>query len=162
MYAFTDGSSKKTLTGMKGGVGIHFSGVPHPDISEGYTHYNNLPPTNQRMELLAIKRAIDVCIKHIDGNDLTIISDSMYAIKCITEWSIMWDEKGIWHQKSNTDIIKPLCDIMKRYRSNILFRHVRSHQKEPLKQTPEHLIWRGNRTADELATQGLVTLNGAV
>ena len=78
---------------------------------------------------------------------LTIVSDSLYAIKCITVWSKEWDL--VWRKKCNTDIIKPLCEIVKKY--NIDFKHVRSHQKEPITES-ERFFWNGNNKADKLAT----------
>lgn len=146
LYAFTDGSSIKDSS--IGGIGVYIPSL-NTQVSERYTVYNDQPPTNQRMELLAIKRAIEICIDKMDNVEwsLTVISDSLYAINCITVWSKEWGE--VWHKKCNTDLIKPLCEYVKKYK--ITFKHVRSHQKEPVDDT-DRFLWNGNREADILAT----------
>jgi ribonuclease HI len=58
------------------------------------------PPTNQRAEItaiiLALEQAIEKCACMISDPwvDITIYSDSKYAIGCMTEWIYKWVRNG--------------------------------------------------------------------
>jgi ribonuclease HI len=103
--------------------------------------------TNQRAELAAIKRAVDLA--PINRNVL-IISDSHYAIKCVTEWFRRW-EANDWKTAGgksvdNRDLVEPCLD---RIRERALaggqtkFEWVKGHSNNV-----------GNVAADRLAVQG--------
>ena len=63
----------------------------------------SLPQTNQYAELVAFQYAFtDIETKHVDnkadqqaGNPITIYSDSMYAINCITTWGPLCRTKAL-------------------------------------------------------------------
>jgi ribonuclease HI len=103
--------------------------------------------TNQRAELTAIGRAIDIA--PIDRNAM-IYTDSYYSIKCLTEWFQKW-EKNEWKSATgkpveNKDIIEPII--------------ARIREREMAKATTKftwvkgHGTNEGNIGADALATQG--------
>ena len=77
----------------------------------------------------------------------------MYIVNMMKIWSINW-EKNNW-TKSNGKTVDNLELVKKLYfysqNSNIEFRHVRSHTKEPSKSDPSYKIWYGNDQADKLA-----------
>ena len=116
--------------------------------------------TNQRMELKACKRALEMALPH-SNLDITIYSDSMYSINVITKWSKTWAKNSWTRDKKeilNLDIIKDLYDVYNRVMeagNKIQFKHVRSHQKEPTHGTKEHSLWAGNFMADKLATEAM-------
>jgi ribonuclease HI len=103
--------------------------------------------TNQRAELYAIKRALDIVPIN---RDALIYSDSNYAIKCVTEWFINWRKNG-WKTSSgkvvdNKDIIEPILDRInerKLARANTNFTWLKGHANDP-----------GNVAADSLAVNG--------
>ena len=151
MEVFTDGSCirrKKILCGY----GIHFPNKEIPDISRTFTRE---PLTNQRAELFAIYVALILISKKIilDKRDKIIIySDSEYSIKCLTVWIHDWIKKS-WILSTgkvvkNQDILKPIHEIMNKFKCGIEFVHVRSHTN---KKDYESI---GNKIADELATRG--------
>lgn len=66
------------------------------------------PQTNQRAELQALNYALDICAtvqEHRGAQDVTIMSDSEYAIKCVTEWGSKWTAKD---KKAHKDLIKAM------------------------------------------------------
>lgn len=103
--------------------------------------------TNQRAELTAILRAIDIAPRH---RDVTIITDSRYAIDCVTVWFINW-RRNNWMTKDrkpveNKDLVESiLVKIEERTELKVktLFEWVKGHNKHP-----------GNEAADQLAVQG--------
>lgn len=95
--------------------------------------------TNNQMEIIAIISGLKCIKKPID--DLTIISDSMYCIGCIS--------KG-WKRKKNIKLWEVLDNELERVSklcSNINFEHTRGHQKDDSEET------KWNNRCDELAVQ---------
>jgi ribonuclease HI len=105
--------------------------------------------TNQRAELMALKRALDICPLN---RNTTIFSDSNYAIKCVTEWCKNWMKNG-WLNSSrkpveNRDIIEDVIErIDERTAAKVLtkFSWLKGHANDP-----------GNVAADELAVKGAI------
>lgn len=111
--------------------------------------------TNQRAELSAILRALDVA--PLD-RPVLILSDSNYAIKCCTEWFQSWRSNG-WrnsHQKpvENRDIIEPLIakiEQREQFGCNwTKFEWLKGHADDP-----------GNIAADHLAVNGALIAKAA-
>ena len=100
---YTDGSCKKmgsTMTfggwsfiALRGGAQIH---------AEAGSEYGT---TNQRMELLAIRNALDFAQKNRHTNEEVVIySDSAYAINCYNqEWYTTWQRNG-WVNSKGEDV----------------------------------------------------------
>ncbi len=155
---FTDGSSTTTLdnNGLKyGGVGVFLS--KYSKFNRSISFKSDII-TNQKCELIACIEAIGILSNTNKRNvEIIIYTDSMYTIKCATEWSHKWITYG-WKRKVgnkfkkiiNLDLIKKLYNLVNK--NNVKFIHVRSHQKEPKnKDSDEWFIWHGNKMADELA-----------
>lgn len=89
--------------------------------------------SNQKAELLSIYEAImkSYCIYNnkIYINKIYIYSDSLYSIKCITDWSNKWTTND-WNNKKNTEIIKKIKDIISQCKFEIIFIHIYSHQNQ--------------------------------
>ncbi|KAK3821572.1 MAG: ribonuclease H-like domain-containing protein, partial [Benniella sp.] len=108
LVIYTDGSSLSNgKMGSRAGVGVFF-GVDDPrNVSE---RLNSEPQTNQRAELMAVYRALEVC-----GSDtipIEIRTDSMYTVNVVTKWADGWVKKN-WRRSDggkvmNRDIIEPL------------------------------------------------------
>lgn len=147
---FTDGSCMKKKTGTFCGYGIYFPNGEIPNISRKFTR---IPSTNQRAELFAIYVALILIKKMIKEFDKVIIySDSEYSIKCLTVWITTWKHNS-WMTSSNKpvknqDIIKPLYNILQKFKNKIEFIHVMSHTGK----TDNKSI--GNAMADKLAILG--------
>lgn len=107
-----------------------------------------LRQTNQRAELTALKRALDITPlnRHVH-----IFSDSSYAIKCVTEWFIAW-RRNDWKTSNgkkaveNRDIIEEILGrIEEREQVGVRtrFEWLKGHAQSV-----------GNTEADRLAVEG--------
>lgn len=122
MEIYTDGSySARTKLA---GSGVVFPTRPDLDISER-------PPglaTNQRAELWAIRRALETA----PPGPITIFTDSVYAMKCLSEWLPAWERNGWKNSKGdpvmNQDIIRPAVAILRGRHEPVTLRHVRAHR----------------------------------
>ncbi|MFK7962610.1 MAG: ribonuclease HI [Burkholderiaceae bacterium] len=99
--------------------------------------------TNNRMELLAVIRALEA----VDEQRLLkVFTDSQYVQKGITEWVINWQRRG-WKTASkqpvkNADLWKTLVALSDA--RSVEWHWVRGHNGHP-----------GNERADELANRGV-------
>ncbi|KAK9246328.1 ribonuclease H-like domain-containing protein, partial [Lipomyces tetrasporus] len=133
------------LFGARAGVGVYFREDDPRNLSEPLSGYQQ---TNQRAELTAILRALEV----IDdpGRHVRITTDSQYAIKCLTVWKDKWLQNGFINSKGlevvNSDIIKEILELMASHRENrgyVELEHVYGHSGNV-----------GNEVADALAKAG--------
>ncbi|GIZ46562.1 hypothetical protein CKM354_000968500 [Cercospora kikuchii] len=165
---YTDGSSLSNGKATAwGGVGVYFGPQDRRNISEPLS---GTKQTNQRAELTAIIRALEVAPK---DRKIVIVSDSKYSIDCVTDWFRNWQRNG-WVNSSrkpveNKDLIQKILDMLEeRFRLNqhriegeqeipatdkraqwdrgpggVRFEWVKGHDKD-----------EGNNAADDLATAG--------
>ena len=163
---FTDGS---TLNNGKpnatGGIGIY---IPHMDYRLSLS-YMLETPTNQRCELYAILKALELYMnlhleKEID-NEITIFTDSMYCINSLTKWLPNWKKLG-WKTSSKEEIknlwliqqIDFLQSIYEKANVKINYQFIRAHTKEPAKTDKDYWIWEGNDVVDRLAKKGAINM----
>jgi len=145
IIVFTDGACQKNgKVNARAGYGIHFPNKEMPDISEPLPIK---PCTNQRAELYAIYIAVKLIIDNPNFNSITIYTDSMYSINCLTKWIYKWQKENSLEDKKNLDLILPLVKMINSYK-NITIKHVFSHTG---KKDFESI---GNEMADKLAVKG--------
>lgn len=99
---YTDGSSKKIGSTLFGGWAF----IVIQDNKEIYRAANSEQgATNQRMELMAILKALDYARSIRRPHERVIIySDSAYAINCYKQqWYITWVSNG-WRNSNNKDV----------------------------------------------------------
>jgi ribonuclease HI len=94
--------------------------------------------TNNRMELTA---AIEGLRWIPESCDVTVLTDSQYVVKGMTEWRHGWVRKN-WKDVKNVELWKTLIDEAQRHRA--VFKWVRGHAGHS-----------GNERADALANEGL-------
>ena len=100
--------------------------------------------TNNRMEL----KAVIMALREIDlGNEITIITDSSYVQKGISEWILKWKQNG-WRSSNrkpvkNKDLWVDLDDISSKF--IIKWEWIKGHSGDP-----------GNERADYLANNGTI------
>ncbi|KAJ5937184.1 Ribosomal protein L9/RNase H1 N-terminal [Penicillium verhagenii] len=143
---YTDGSSLRNGTPLaSAGVGVYFGpGDSSRNVSEPLKGNRQ---TNQRAELTAILRAIDIAPRH---RDVTIFTDSKYSIDCVTVWFVNW-RRNNWMTKDkkpveNRDLVESiLVKIEERQELKVktLFQWIKGHANDP-----------GNEAADRLAVNG--------
>lgn len=122
----------------------------------------NTTATNQRAELLAIINLLKELSlnKEYHSKEAIIISDSRYAIQCITTWGPQWVTSGKTEGKKNLDIILPGIGAFKAAQellAGITFVHVRGHRIRPSGGSQEELLfWELNDTVDKAATSRIL------
>lgn len=143
---YTDGSSLRNGTKIaSAGVGVYFG--PEDSSRNVSEPLKGTRQTNQRAELTAILRALDIAPRH---RDVTIFTDSRYAIDCVTVWFVKW-RRNKWLTSENKpvenkDLIESILvkieerDILQ---VQTLFQWVKGHNRDP-----------GNEEADRLAVNG--------
>ncbi|KAF2156205.1 ribonuclease H-like protein [Myriangium duriaei CBS 260.36] len=186
---WTDGSSRGNGTkGAVAGVGVYFGpgdkryvGTNYTDQPAVLTNQSNLAEalagprqTNQRAELTAILRALELSPR---DRPVTILSDSSYAINCVTTWYQRWRANGwVNSQKKpveNKDLIeKILSYIEERERISNIYSTSPVDDNDETKDNAKmrsfkkgrarvHFVWvkghadePGNVAADALAVAG--------
>lgn len=97
MIIYTDGS----CLGNPGPGGWAFASGRYED--SGGEHNT----TNNRMELTAVRRALEFCRENTI-RDVTIITDSAYVKNGITKWIHAWKENG-WRTAAGGDVKNRDC-----------------------------------------------------
>jgi ribonuclease HI len=129
---YTDGASRGN-PGPGGWGAILIWGNVKKELSAGYKR-----TTNNRMELMAVIRALEALTK--EGLNITVYSDSQYVVKAVTEgWLRKWIATGFKGGKKNRDLWMQYYNLA--LKQNIKFVWVRGHADNPY-----------NNRCDELAT----------
>ena len=170
VYIFTDGNCKKNgQIGSKAGYAVYFT----DDKESIYYPLNfcsklvDTQPTNQKAELTAMLKAFEILNENemtFNDKDIVIVSDSMYAIKCLTDWYKNW-ERNNWKTAKgetikNESLIKTLIGLKKKVESargmQFKFKHVHSHTVCPQnRDSNDYLLWYGNNQVDTMINQVL-------
>ena len=146
--AYTDGACPSNGRGASvAGAGVAFPDHPELNVSETIREGK---PTNNRAELLAILRAIEVADERIDPRGrrtLRVFTDSMLCVNTFTKWVAGWKRNG-WLKRDgkpvlNAELIRAIDARMVRRR--VEFKHVRAHTGRQDRDS------RFNAMADELA-----------
>ncbi|KAI9780503.1 MAG: hypothetical protein M1835_004475 [Candelina submexicana] len=142
---YTDGSSLGNgALGAKAGVGVYFGPDDARNISEPLPGPRQ---TNQRAELTAVSRALDIAPRH---RDVAIFTDSKYAIDCVTVWFINW-RRNKWITAAgkpveNKDLVEGILSKIEERNAlkvQTKFQWIKGHANDP-----------GNVAADTLAASG--------
>ena len=170
---YTDGSALSNgRAEALGGVGVFFGPGDRRNISEPLP---GTKQTNQRAELSAIMRALEVAPR---DRKIIIVSDSKYAIDCVTDWFQNWRRNG-WVNSArkpveNKDLVQKVTDMLEeRFRLN---RHRMDEEDEQVVEGGDkrsywnrgpagvkfewvkgHAKDQGNTAADSLAVAGART-----
>jgi ribonuclease HI len=130
MRVFTDGAcTHNGRPGAKAGFAVWFP--DHPELSCSHRVPDGQSQTNQRAELSAIQKAIEILDSSgLHEEDLEVYTDSKYSIDCLTNWLPGWiarewktaDGKDVLHQ----DLIKDTTARLSKFKS-YRFIHVKAH-----------------------------------
>lgn len=112
------------------------------------SHGHDPSTTNNRMELTAIARGIELVP---EGTACTVWTDSNLAVRTLTEWAPGWESRG-WRRKTgpveNLDLVRPLFDVL-RSRPELELRWIKAHAGH-----------RWNEYADALANEWQARVEG--
>lgn len=106
------------------------------------------PTNNNRMELLALAKAFDMAMDK-PWKEMTLYSDSEYAINAVGHWYDKWSKNG-W-RNSKGEPVKEKDSIMATYEKCQL---VKAKMSFDIKHIKAHVGHLGNETADKLAKKG--------
>lgn len=126
------------------GYGIWFADDNPHNVADGFVPGEQ---TNQRAELYAALKAIELCTKLAEQGDysqgIIIHTDSKYVVGCMTTWLDKWRDNGYRSFKGtevvNRDLIEELSDLLEESIYEIL---------------PAHIERRFNTGADKLSKMG--------
>ncbi len=127
---FTDGSCiGNGRKNSRGGLAVVFPKHREHDLAEPLT---GTKATNNRAELLAIVRALQIVQSDIDpsgSKSVTIKTDSMLCVRTVTDWMRQWKQRG-WKKADNQipknlDILKVLDALLTT--RTVYLRHVAAH-----------------------------------
>lgn len=114
---YTDGSALGN-PGPGGYGAVLMYGSHRKELSAGYRL-----TTNNRMELLAVIRALEALKK--DNLEVEIYTDSQYVQRAVSEkWVFGWEKKG-FKGKKNADLWKHFLQLFRKHR--VSFRWVKGH-----------------------------------
>jgi len=141
-YVYTDGAcSNNGKENASAGIGIFFGIDDVRNVSKKIEGKQ----TNNIAELTAIIETYSIIEKDImNGKKIAIMSDSEYAIKCVTSYGEKCDKKGWNMDIPNKELVKKIYELYKNT-SNVQFIHIKAHTNN----TDIHSI--GNDNADKLA-----------
>jgi len=148
IIVYTDGACEHNGTPRaKAGVGVFFGYGDSRNISEPLP---GAVQTNQRAEMLAVVRALEVVNVRKDNTPLVIKSDSNYTVKGHREWLPNWKRNG-WKTSTKSDVKN--ADLWRRLDSEII--KARTRRNVTLQWVRGHAGEEGNEAADRLAVAGI-------
>lgn len=154
LYIYTDGSCPGNgKDGCRGGIGVHFSDSKHEDISQPWNDH----PTNQKMELMAIQKALGQVFPDQDKyTSIQLYTDSQYSIDCVTKFISHWLKNNWINSKhepvKNKEIIQSIYELKIQFK-NLSLNHINSHTGKQ----DQHSL--GNDKADQLAYRAATQLS---
>jgi ribonuclease HI len=141
-YVYTDGAcSNNGKYNALAGIGIFFGIDDKRNISKKIEGKQ----TNNTAELSAIIEAYYIIENDIiNGQKISIVSDSEYAIKCVSSYGEKCSKKGWNLDMPNKELVRIVYDMYKD-KPNVQFIHIKAHTNN----TDIHSF--GNDNADKLA-----------
>lgn len=141
-YVYTDGAcSNNGRKSACAGIGIYFGENDPRNVSKKIDGKQ----TNNTAELSAIIETFSIIQNDIiNGKQISIVSDSEYAIKCATTYGKKCYEKNWNVDIPNKELVKCIYETYKDF-ENIRFLHIKAHTHN----SDIHSI--GNHNADKLA-----------
>src|SRR5690606_25741980 len=111
---------------------------------------HNPQGTNNTAELNALHRALLFAEAEVSaGHSVQVLSDSKYAINCVSQWAAGWEKKG-WRRPGgeikNLEIIQTAYALYERIKEDIHLTHVTAH-----------VGTEGNELADRMAMYAVMT-----
>ncbi len=122
IIVYTDGGSLGNPGPGGYGVVMRYGSSYRKELSEGFRK-----TTNNRMELLAVIRALESMKK--EGLEIDIYTDSQYVMNSVEKgWVFNWEKKG-FKGKKNADLWKRFLPLYGKHR--IKFHWVKGHSGVP-------------------------------
>ncbi|EFO91551.1 hypothetical protein GCK72_005930 [Caenorhabditis remanei] len=148
---YTDGCALRNgRSDAKGGWAVVFQNDRLFNAT-GFSEYG--PQTNNRYELKAIEEALKIVLRDGPAYNVTIVTDSHYAINSITMWRNNWIQNG-WRTSNGTPVankelietIYSMIGDMQQIGGSVRFEYVVAHSGDWLND-------RADRMAKDAADQ---------
>ncbi|HEY9690361.1 MAG TPA: ribonuclease HI [Coleofasciculaceae cyanobacterium] len=124
---YTDGACSGNPGPGGWGVVVRFLDNQQHELGGGEAN-----TTNNRMEMQAAIAALEFWQQHGQGKSITLLTDSQYVIKGVTEWIRSWRRKG-WKTASGQPVLNR--DLWERLDAlnapAVRWQYVRGHSGEP-------------------------------
>jgi ribonuclease HI len=145
-YVYTDGScSNNGKENALAGIGIYFGENDIRNVSQRIFGKQS----NNTAELGAILHLYDIIEKDIlSGKKLGIVTDSEYAIRCLTTYGRKCAQEGWKKDIPNKELVKKLYELYKD-KFNVVFIHIMAHTGKM------NIHSMGNDGADKLANKAI-------
>jgi len=145
-YVYTDGAcSNNGKQNALAGIGIYFGVDDIRNVSKRIAGKQ----TNNAAELSAIIETYSIIENDIlSGKNITIVTDSLYSIKCTSSYGEKCSVQGWDKNIPNKELVKT-CYHMYKDKPNVRFIHIKAHTNN----TDVHSI--GNNGADLLANNAI-------
>ena len=142
-YVYTDGACSKNGTrNASAGIGVFFGENDPRNISAKLLGKQ----TNNLAELTAIVQAhAAICPDILTGKKVAIVTDSEYAIKCVSTYGEKCCKQHWNVDIPNKELVKTAYELYQEISNSVRFIHIRAHTQK----TDIHSI--GNDHADKLA-----------
>jgi ribonuclease HI len=124
---YTDGACSGNPGPGGWGVVVHFTNGQQHELGS-----YEASTTNNRMEMQAAIAALEFWHQHGQGEAFTLLSDSQYVIKGITEWVRGWQRRG-WKTASGQPVLnRDLWERLDALNSPaVQWQYVRGHSGDP-------------------------------
>tara|TARA_B100001564_G_scaffold355703_1_gene368487 strand:+ start:1755 stop:2423 length:669 start_codon:yes stop_codon:yes gene_type:complete len=150
-YVYTDGACVNNgQENAMAGMGIYFDDDDPRNVSKRVVGKQS----NNTAELGAIIEAYTIIKDDVEnGKVVTIVSDSIYAIRCVTTYGEKCAAKGWSADIPNKDMVKRGYELYRRNspfkESRIFFKHIKAHTGK------DDVHSLGNENADRLANMAI-------
>jgi ribonuclease HI len=137
---YCDGACEPNPGEAGSGVVVYSEGV----LTQLWYGLYNPRGTNNTAELSALNHALVMAEQAIlSDQSVEVLSDSKYAINCISVWAPGWEQRG-WRKEGgeirNLDLIQPTYELYNRIKEEAKLSHVSAH-----------VGTEGNELADRMA-----------
>ncbi len=143
---YCDGACEPNPGNAGSGMAVYRGGV----VQQLWYGLYNPQGTNNTAELNALHQALLYAQREIEGGaTVQVLSDSSYALNCISVWAPGWEKKG-WKKAGgeikNLEIIQVAHAVYMSIQSQLVLTHVSAH-----------VGTEGNELADRMAMHGALT-----
>ena len=146
MKIYTDGACAPTNPGPAG-----YAVVAVHDDNSITTHSECFyRSTNNRMELMAVIKAIELFAPHYP---LDIFTDSMYVVYVVNSKKMKGNDPGYIQKKPNSDLLMTMFSLLKIH-SNINVSWVRGHSGDTYNELADRLSYEAVKTENRKKDYG--------
>jgi ribonuclease HI len=144
-FVYTDGACVNNGSANAiAGIGIYFGKNNPKNVSKKVVGKQ----TNNIAELQAIIDVYNIVKDDIDSKNICIVSDSKYALRCVTEYGELQSKNNWQKDIPNKELVRYGYELYKN-KKNIYFMYIKAHTEN------NDIHSKGNNQADKLANKAI-------